>query len=761
MKFLHENYSFSATARTVTILGVGSLNLENFLLITNVKTNAIIYNFAVPEQGGTLAGNVLTLKFDTSSMDDADPLQIFIDSDEGVASVVIRSIRRVTWTGDVDFNKGGVPAELEVSGVGDAANLQLSDRPDPAGDFQYNNLANYTPSDAGKITVNEAGNGQARLLASTSGDNDWLYDTPANYTFNGSKVEVTGGVAKLAGSPVALHAWYHLNESSGVIAADSSGNGRDGTTQNMEAGDWVAAKLNNGLQFDGSNEYVNMGSIASFEKTDAFSLECWFNEDASPRGRMLVTKRIGSLGWSVHTRSDGMIAFFMGTDSSNFLQARTTATFAAATWHHVVVTHDGSGTFAGMKIYVNGSLATLTDFSSGTVSTIINGGTAQIAALNGGTNFSGIIDEVVIYDSEVNAAHVTTRYNAGAGTETMPGGFPTDNPGIIADVGYVFSSPLDAFQVIATIPGGTEIRFVVSADDGATWKWWTGSAWATITGVTDNDIFTNESNTAADIDSNISTLASSGTFAPRSFLHSDSGAATPELGNAFVAEGSAFPTDDNLYVDTKDAAQLAPANLVEWLSAIIASTIPGGTDARLMFSNDGRASWLTWSGSAWVAPASSTARTDATPLADAQTNFPALPIGSETLDTRLFLQTTDSAVSPGVDNIAVTGDGGLETAGTWESNQYDSDANSQPWGIVTIAATLPDGTSIDISARAANSLAELSAAAYVAVIDGGIAGISGRYFQFRAVFAGLPGDRPILGNINAEFRSALIQDVSP
>lgn len=75
MKQLITNYSFNKTSKTVTFTGFTSINLERVLIITNVNTNQIIYNFA--GSGGTVSGNVLTLDYDTSSMSNNDELQIW------------------------------------------------------------------------------------------------------------------------------------------------------------------------------------------------------------------------------------------------------------------------------------------------------------------------------------------------------------------------------------------------------------------------------------------------------------------------------------------------------------------------------------------------------------------------------------------------------------------------------------------------------------------------------------------------------------
>lgn len=79
MKQLIENYSFNKTAKTVTFTDFATIDLDRILLVTNVTRNIIIYNFADPAYGGTVATNVLTLTYDTSAQANTDKLQIFYE----------------------------------------------------------------------------------------------------------------------------------------------------------------------------------------------------------------------------------------------------------------------------------------------------------------------------------------------------------------------------------------------------------------------------------------------------------------------------------------------------------------------------------------------------------------------------------------------------------------------------------------------------------------------------------------------------------
>jgi hypothetical protein len=92
MKLIYENYSFNPTSKTVTLIEASGLSLENILLITNVSSGTIIYNFADSVCGGTYdpITSTLTLNFDTTQMNSSDKLQIFVD--DGSLSATEQSV---------------------------------------------------------------------------------------------------------------------------------------------------------------------------------------------------------------------------------------------------------------------------------------------------------------------------------------------------------------------------------------------------------------------------------------------------------------------------------------------------------------------------------------------------------------------------------------------------------------------------------------------------------------------------------------------
>lgn len=305
------------------------------------------------------------------------------------------------------------------------------------------------------------------------------YTTPANYTYDTDKVEVSGGVASLKEDLTNVYARWHLNESSGTNVPDSSGNGRDGTCVNMEDGDWVAGKLNNCLQFDGVNEYVSFGDIANFERTDAFSVECWFKTttDNVLIGRMVSGSSY--TGWLVRITLGKLGLYLVHDVSDNYLHVKSTAIVDTGIWVHAIVTYDGSSDASGAKIYINGVegtdivIDTLTD-------SIQNPSNCCLASYNGASGFFvGSLDEAVIHNKELNLTEVSYKYNSGSGRENEKSS--SDKPTI---------EPTDLFDPVAvnswdsfleTLGGGNEgsIGYNLYKVDKANKYYWNGSAWIT------------------------------------------------------------------------------------------------------------------------------------------------------------------------------------------------------------------------------------------------------------------------------------------
>jgi hypothetical protein len=84
---IRKDYTFNAASRTITF--TDTVSIEQIGIITNITDGVQIYNPMDNTKLGTLAGLVLTLAYNTSTMSNTDQLQIFYGNSSAILSVEI------------------------------------------------------------------------------------------------------------------------------------------------------------------------------------------------------------------------------------------------------------------------------------------------------------------------------------------------------------------------------------------------------------------------------------------------------------------------------------------------------------------------------------------------------------------------------------------------------------------------------------------------------------------------------------------------
>ena len=119
-------YIFDPAAKTVTFTGLQyTITLANILLITNTTANTIIYNFADSTNGAvSFASNVLTLDYNTTSMNATDALQIYIDveSYEESLATLLRRMNKLLESNAVVDSKLRQRVTIEAIGANNSSN---------------------------------------------------------------------------------------------------------------------------------------------------------------------------------------------------------------------------------------------------------------------------------------------------------------------------------------------------------------------------------------------------------------------------------------------------------------------------------------------------------------------------------------------------------------------------------------------------------------------------------------------------------------
>lgn len=167
--------------------------------------------------------------------------------------------------------------------------------------------------------------------------------------------------------------------------------------------------------FDGVNDYVTCGNNYTFEISQAFSVSMWVkpNNIAATRGIIGKCSNDANVyGWNIqHLIVTGALQLQMRSTGTLSVHSFTTSLTAGA-WQHIVMTYAGGSNLNGARMYRNavvGDTPPSTPFSG----TWANTANFTIGARNTSLNFSGNIDEVMVWNKALSQAEVTELYNGG------------------------------------------------------------------------------------------------------------------------------------------------------------------------------------------------------------------------------------------------------------------------------------------------------------------------------------------------------------
>jgi len=226
----------------------------------------------------------------------------------------------------------------------------------------------------------------------------------------------------------AIAQWKMNDNALSTTVVDSVGshNGtfKDATGDPNTSAHDSTGKINGALDLDGTDDYIEVADHADFSFGDGtddspFSISTWVY--ISNLNFWVVSKdTAGNSEWYLRFWTGKALFRNLKLDGAAHQGRIYNTALSTSQWYHIVATYDGGGGLTahdGMKIYIDGVRKDDVDSNNGTYVAMDNG-TAPVYIGRLSTDYAdGLIDNVIIYNTELTQTQVTGLYNAGAGTE--------------------------------------------------------------------------------------------------------------------------------------------------------------------------------------------------------------------------------------------------------------------------------------------------------------------------------------------------------
>jgi uncharacterized repeat protein (TIGR01451 family) len=222
--------------------------------------------------------------------------------------------------------------------------------------------------------------------------------------------------------PTSMIAYWKLNETGGP-PYDDFYDDHDGVC-GVQCPAPATAYVGGGQAFNGSTTEINVPADVAFDwgENDSFSIEFWLqtNSASTCSGNQVVVGRDDDstpLHWWAGCQDGGEAAFYLRDTGNTISWAVGSTDLTDGYWHHVVAVRDASAN--EIRLYVDGvgEDSTPVDYNAGfaSLTAALNIGWLNLSQ---GFHFSGVADEIALYDRVLSSGEIEQHYRdgeAGAG----------------------------------------------------------------------------------------------------------------------------------------------------------------------------------------------------------------------------------------------------------------------------------------------------------------------------------------------------------
>jgi hypothetical protein len=371
--------------------------------VSLIRTASVTHSFDMNQRfqflNFTTASGKITVQAPTASLAPPGDYILFLLNRNGVPSG--GSIIRLSSTSDV--TPPSAPTNLTATASSGQVVLSWDASSDPSGianyDLYRSTTSGFTPSAANRIaqptglTSTDSG-----LAAGTYYYKVAAEDNAGN--LSGASSEASAVVTSAAAS--GLVAAYAFDEGSGTTTADRSGNANNGTLSNATWAGATAGKFGNALSFNGSNARVDVNDSNSLDLTSGMTIEAWVKPSLANSSfqTALLKEQTGQLVYALYSNTNTAHPDSEAAIGGSNKTVAGASALPVGTWSYLSATYDGST----LRLYLNGTqvsqLATSGSLTTSSGALRIGGNAVW------GEYFSGLIDEVRVYNRALSAAEI-------------------------------------------------------------------------------------------------------------------------------------------------------------------------------------------------------------------------------------------------------------------------------------------------------------------------------------------------------------------
>jgi len=228
-----------------------------------------------------------------------------------------------------------------------------------------------------------------------------------------------------AACPSGMVSYWNFDDASGNTASDSVGD-NDGTLRNDPV--WTTGQVNGTLDFDGVNDYVDVGDVLDMG-TQSFSVGVWIKSEgfqgSNVYGGKIINKGLTNdgtppnAGYGLRLWPNNKLEVMLIDSANTFFKYNSPTTLNNNQWYYLVFTVDKTNSIS--KLFIDGREDTSKDIT-GMISLDTNI-PLVVGALHRGIYhgpvwrttefFNGLIDEVAIYNRALTPQEIKEHYDNG------------------------------------------------------------------------------------------------------------------------------------------------------------------------------------------------------------------------------------------------------------------------------------------------------------------------------------------------------------